>query len=300
MPAPVVVKPMGTLSITGFVTPSGSTRVEPVFCVDAQPVTPALGPHKLYLVDAQQKQLASYAFDGELRAPKDVARPTDPKYFSLLVPAIDFSELVFEPQGAPPVRKAVSPNAPSVKLDPITEASFLPGNKLRISWTVNDIDREPLFVRLETSADDGATWREVFGLFEEQRSLDIDVRWIKATNAARVRATVSDGLRCGRDEVGPFVVPKRPPVARIRRTFRPELAGDATLDLHVDVGSENGAIDDAKIVWRSSLDGELGHGKLLKVSAKDRSAGKHAISVSVTDAAGLSSTDEVQLDVAKK
>lgn len=290
---------MGTLSIKGFVSGEGLV-IDPVFCVDAKGTTPAPGPFKLRLFDAQGKEQASYPFGIELKPGAAVSPSALPQgTFQLFVPATTFSELVIETEGAKPLRKRASANAPEIALEPITAASFLPNRAVHIAWTVRDADGGRTFIRLETSSDDGKTWRELPATFEEQGMVDLDVRWLKASDTTRVRATVSDGLRCSRDEIGPFVVPKRPPVIRIRQTYKPQIAKADTLNMLVDVGSENGAVDDKAIVWTSSLDGELGRGRTIAFVGKDRSIGKHTITATFTDSAKLTSTHQLDVEIVK-
>jgi hypothetical protein len=290
---------MGTLAIKGFVS-GKSFGIDPVFCVDAKPVPPAPGPFKLRLLDAQGKERASYPFDIVSKSGAAESATVLPQgTFQLLVPATAFDELVIETEGAPPLRKRASPNAPEIALEPITAASFLPNRKIHFAWTRRDADPGRLFIKLETSGDDGKTWRDVPGTFAEQGMLDLDLRWLKPSDTTRLRATVSDGLRCGRDEIGPFVVPKRPPMVRIRQTYKPQIAKADTLNMLVDVGSENGAVDDKAIVWSSSLDGELGRGRTIAFVGKDRTTGKHTITASFTDSAGLTATHQLDVEIVK-
>lgn len=290
---------MGTLAIKGSVSGQGF-RVEPVFCVDAKAEAPAPGPFKLRLLDAQGKELASYPFSVQLYPEATLSPNALPQgSFQLLVPAIKFDELVIEAEGASPLSKRVTANAPEIALEPVTAASFLPNRKIRFAWTVRDADRGRLLVRLETSADDGKTWREVLGTYEDQNLLDLDLRWLKASDTTRLRATVSDGLLCARDEVGPFVVPKRPPMLRIRETYKPQIAQADTLNMLVDVGSENGPVDDKAISWSSSLDGELGRGRTIAFVGKERSLGKHTITATFTDSAGLTTTHQRDVEIVK-
>jgi hypothetical protein len=199
----------------------------------------------------------------------------------------------------PPLSKRVSATAPQIALEPITSASFLPNRKIHLAWTVSDADGDRKFIKLETSADDGKTWKELPGIFEQQGVLDLDLRWLKPSDTTRLRATVSDGLRCARDEFGPFVVPKRAPMVRIRETYKPQIAKADTLNMLVDVGSENGAVDDKAIVWSSSLDGELGRGRTIAFVGKDRTLGKHTITATFTDAAGLTATHQLDVELVK-
>lgn len=290
---------MGTLSIKGYVSSAG-LAIDPVFCVDEKSAVPAPGPFKLRLLDAQGKEQASYPFAIELEpgaavSPNALAQGS----FQLFVPATTFDELAIETEGAPPLRKRATAHAPEIALEPITAASFRPHRKILISWTVRDADGGRLFTRLEHSADDGKTWTALPGTFEDQNMIDLDLRWLKASDTTRVRATVSDGLRCSRDEIGPFVMPKRPPMLRIRQTYKPQIGKADTLNMLVDVGSENGAVDDKAIVWSSSLDGELGRGRTIAFVGKDRSIGKHTITASFTDAAGLTTTHQLDVELVK-
>lgn len=296
---------MGTLSIKGYVTEQ-KVGIDPVFCVDASSAStkdapsPKAGPLTLKLLDAQGKELLSRAFDAQ-PPPEAVSKlePHHPKSFHLLVPKLELDELVIEAPGLPPVRKRASTSTPEIALEPVTEASFLPSRKVHLAWNARDADQDRLFVRLEISADDGKTWRELPGTFEDRSSIDLDFRWIQASDATRLRATVSDGLRCARDEFGPFVVPKRPPMVRIRQTYKPQIKQADTLDMRVDVGSENGAVDDKAIIWTSSLDGELGRGRTITFAGKDRSLGKHTVTATFTDSAGLTSSHQLDVELVK-
>jgi hypothetical protein len=291
--------PMGTLAVVGYVTDK-ELGIDPVFCVDAPSASPKQGPLKLKLLDAQGKELASQSFDVEPPPPAaSKLEPGHPKYFRLLVPKVELGELVIEAPGVPPLRKRASTSAPEIALEPVTEASFLPSRQVRLAWNARDADQDRLFIRLELSADDGKTWRELPGTFEGRSSIDLDFRWIKASDTTRLRATVSDGLRCARDEFGPFVVPKRPPMVRIRQTYKPQIKKADTLDMRVDVGSENGAVDDQAIVWSSSLDGELGRGRTITFAGKDRTLGKHTVTATFTDSAGLTSSHQLDVELVK-
>ena len=58
---------------------------------------------------------------------------------------------------------------------------------------------------------------------------------------------------------------------------------------------EDGLVPSSHIVWESSIDGSLGAGRYLVLSAADLTAGSHTITVTATDAAGLSASDSVNV-----
>jgi len=200
--------------------------------------------------------------------------------------------------GAVLIEVPVSANAPTITQVTPLAATIIDG-AYTITWAGNDPDGNTLLYTVEYNPDvsnassawivltdelASASWTEDFGL-------------LPGGSHAKIRVSASDGARSATAESAEFIVPiKKPEVfldALPWGTFYNE--GEDILLVAEGYDPQDGSLPDDKIRWTSSISGELGYGSELMV--EDLDAGRHEITVTVTNSAGLSSSATVYVQV---
>jgi hypothetical protein len=223
--------------------------------------------------------------------------PTNLASFSLLEPHTAGTARVRLTQGATVLdEQVVTPNAPQVTvLSPNGGKQW--GGVQTITWQASDADGDALEYAVFYSPDDGQTWRPV-----AQRVTQTSVQWDTShaggSNSGRIRVVATDGINTSFDDSdGPLRIPLKPPTAEIASpddgaSFR---RPEAVLLLGQGVDLEDGEVRGAALVWSSDRDGVLGTGNSLVTP--DLSRGQHLITLSATDADGMSHTANVTIYV---
>jgi len=195
--------------------------------------------------------------------------------------------------------RVASANAPTVTVTfPNAAGLTLSGNQ-NIQWTGGDADGDPLTYNILYSRDNGATWIGVASGITTTSSV-LDFAGVPGSSSGRIKVQVSDGFNSAEDvSDNPFNVANKPPTAAIisppaNSNFN---AGETVVLQGSGLDLEDGSLGDSALSWRSTKDGTLGTGRLLE---KTLSAGRHTITVTVTDSGGLSHSTSVQVSVAGK
>jgi len=124
-----------------------------------------------------------------------------------------------------------------------------------------------------------------------------DFSLLPGGNHAKIRVTASDGVLSATAESAEFVVPIKKPEIFLETlpwgtVYNP---GDDILLVAEGYDPQDGSLPDDKIRWSSDISGELGYGSELIV--EHLAAGRHAITVTVTNSAGLSSSATTYVQV---
>jgi hypothetical protein len=172
----------------------------------------------------------------------------------------------------------------------------LAGDRITVAWEGFDADGDPLTYRLQYSPDDGASWITVAAALTDTQ-IDVDRTQLRASESGRFRVWVSDGLHTGFGDSSSFTLPNVAPSAEIvapaeDATF---LAGQTVTLVGRGYDVDQGPLPSAQLGWRSSLDGELGSGRML--GRADLSVGEHLITFEARDRPGAAASDTVTVRV---
>jgi len=190
----------------------------------------------------------------------------------------------------------VSANAPIVSGVTPRSTTTLNG-PYTIAWTGNDPDGNTLTYTVEynpDATDPLSTWMILAdGL--ETASWTEDFSQLPGGSHARIRVTAYDGALFAAAESAEFSVPLKAP-----EVFLDELPWGANYQEGGDIlltadafDPQDGWLSDDRIRWTSSISGELGYGS--ELLARNLAAGRHRITVTATNSAGMSSSDTVEV-----
>lgn len=197
--------------------------------------------------------------------------------------------------------RIASANPPSVQVLFPNGGETVSTDSVTFRWQGSDPDGDPLAYDVQFSADGGANW-ETIVLRLTSDSFEIRQHHLAGTAKGMIRVIASDGFHTAFDTSNAtFTVPNHNPwVTLLAPTPGSLLTGAQQVLFLAQVLDPDGpAIDEAKIEWRSSLDGVLGTGSSLQRSATTLSEGIHTISVTATDSGGAAATASVNIVVAR-
>ena len=213
---------------------------------------------------------------------------SDPPEYSSFAVKHDDSELVVVERSA---------SAPSVSVSgPSAGQVFGAGSDIGVSWSGSDADGDELSYRVYYSVDGGKVYMPL-SLETADTSMTLPAGRLRGSSQARIGVSVSDGARSSFTETAVFSVANHAPEVSIRTP----VSGDVFAENQgfvveaVAYDMEDGLVPSSHISWRSSIDGSLGAGRYLVLSAADLTAGSHTITVTATDASGLSASDAVNV-----
>lgn len=225
----------------------------------------------------------------------NVEIPNPPEYHSIaIVEYGDNSNAVSGTDGSATKQIAEvvkSDNAPTVSISsPRLEQSFA-GDKVEVSWGGSDLDGDSLTYRVFYSADGGASYR-IVALDTTETSLTIHRSLLPGSDEARFKVSVSDGISSTYTESDIFSVESNPPSVQIMTPGHNSVFTDwqafALKVLGNDIEDRN--LSSEAYEWSSNIDGVLGIGKSLLLSAADLTPGWHAITLTLTDTSGMTAT----------
>jgi hypothetical protein len=189
--------------------------------------------------------------------------------------------------------RPVSAHAPTVQITSPSDGADLAA-PLRITWSAEDADGDPVVAMVQYSADDGATWRVVVdGRTGGEVELESLGFFPSSVGLGRIRVTVNDGANTGTDEITGLSLPNSAPAPRIlgpghgMRAFEGEIVsfeGTAT-------DWEDGNLPGRSLTWVSNIDGELGKGEVL--DTMDLAPGEHTITLRAEDSDGAAREAEI-------
>lgn len=191
--------------------------------------------------------------------------------------------------------KDMSDSAPTTSIETPTTGS---AEDLTINWSSQDADAEALTHTLLYSADSGVTWN-LIAIDLKSTSASIP-RWtLPASNQARLKVIVSDGLRSTEAISDEFTLPNLAPNVTISDPLDgTTVSGSQTFAMDAQVhDAEDGELENASVVWTSDHDGKLGTGSLLLKRADELTEGTHTLTVTATDTAGAKTADSVTVHV---
>lgn len=283
--------------VSGRVYVDNRGELEPIYRVPATanlPGLPAGTDYCVQFLDGLGQRLHGRCFNLSFES---VDGPMDHASFLLLEPYPLATARVRLMQGtAVLAERVVSPNAPQVTVLGPNGSEQWDGVQT-IYWQAGDMDGDPLSYSVFYSPDDGLSWRFVAtGLTEQQ------VRWntsqVGGSKKGRVRVMATDGINTTSDDSdASFRIPLKPPSASIALPAdgaifrRPE----ALLLVGRGFDLEDGELRDAALVWTSDRDGLLGTGN--HIVAPELARGRHVITLSATDADGMTSSTSTTVTI---
>ena len=196
----------------------------------------------------------------------------------------------------------LSDNAPRVSISGITNAqTFGSDSKINLSWTGTDADGDDLSYRIYYSIDGGSSYRLL--LFDtENTTLSIDAAELEGSAQSRIGISVSDGFRSSFAETPVFSVAGHPPTVQIESPTAGYVFAESQGFLLDASGydTEDGLLPSSAFVWTSNIDGNLGTGEFLVLSASYITPGEHTITLTATDSDQMTATATVNITISAR
>jgi len=182
---------------------------------------------------------------------------------------------------------AVTAHAPVVMISESSQAlgrALTADAILPLSWIATDSDAgDELEYSILVSSDNGMTWLPVAANLDAT-TFNLDLSEIPAGTQVWVRIEASDGFNVGSADYGPFSLANHTPevVIHAPKDGAWILATQSLAGFAYD--REDGQLDGTALSWTSSLDGELGTGRIIFPDAL--SGGQHTLMLKATDSNG--------------
>lgn len=193
-----------------------------------------------------------------------------------------------------------SPNAPVVSIEgPPAGKAFSLDDTVDVSWEASDPDGEELFFRVYYSRDGGETYFPM-SLETQETNLSLTGRQLDGTEQARFAVAVTDGTRGDFAESEVFSVQGQSPEITLISPYSgivlPEGQG-FLMEASAFDPDENRGLSSEAFSWESDIDGHIGVGSFLVLSASDFMPGKHTVTVTATDSTGMSSSLSFEMNI---
>jgi hypothetical protein len=256
------------------------------------------GSYSLLLEAKDGGVLSEYRFDPPTNYEPDQKASTR---FSMFIPYLSMTARIVLRRGNQQLaERVVTPNRPEIKLMPIKAEEVWTGKHV-FSWEARDDDGDPLSFSAYYSVDGGNRWIPLDAGFKEPR-LEVNFDNLPGSDDGRIRIVASDGVNTteARPDVS-FRVPRKKPQVAISSPVRAadSQQNPAALIEATAYDAEDGAItNDTAYRWSSDRDGFIGTGTWVALS--NLSAGKHTLTLTVTDADKNTVRSLVSVTVAEK
>ena len=282
---------------SGSITPQNVSLKRGFFLLGTDSValrTPETGPYMFELLDDQGNVLSSLPFKPQEESNE---MPGDTGTFHLTIPWVEEARgYQFKYNGTVIGGQTADPHQPSVEDITSTGGSHWPNTgTVTISWKPVYAGSNPLQFLVQYSRDNGITW-SMLTINQDQTTLDVDASLVAGSPQAQIRVFVSDGFNTGEALSAPFTVDDKTPDVHIGWT------GDDAQVMGANPVFLNGAATDAQdgpiagsaLHW--SVDNNpLSDGDTLITSTLG--IGDHVITLSATNAEGLTGTTSIHLTV---
>lgn len=287
--------------VRGVIEADGTAAFAPVLPIDAAPTADdPHGTHEIALLDAAGGVLHAVRFtplDSHGDAEEGGAEDPGGQIVGVVVPAglEGAASIELREDGEVLAVTSVSAAAPTTGIAAPTRGTT---EDVTFTWSSADADGDALTHTLLYSADDGQSWT-VVGMDLTGQTVSIP-RWaLPDAAAARVRVITTDGANTATATSAPFSMPDLPPSVTIESPADgTEVTGTDTIALVADPDDpEDGEAVASGVTWTSDVDGHLGDGASLEISADQLSVGTHHIIATVTDSAGHTATATVVVTV---
>ncbi len=282
--------------IRGSITTSGEGAIHSVLVLTSDfegYITPAGSEYCIELQDTESVPVSSACFDVDFIDHFGGDMSAESFVYVLDRPA-NAARLVLRQGNTPLEVRQASAHAPTLTITAPQPGEIWQGRET-VRWSATDADGDALTTHLVYGHDDGQTWLPL-ALDVTTDEYDIDTNELPGGEQARLRLLVSDGFHTTTAEVWPLRVERKAPEAII---LQPESGVRIAVGQPLTLwGSgddrEDGAVDEARMVWRSHIDGYLGEGVLLDVTL---SPGDHEITLTVQDGDGNEGSESILVRV---
>ncbi|ABI67515.1 Ig-like domain-containing protein [Syntrophomonas wolfei] len=289
------------IEASGWVSRSGVVELSQPWhsYYTTQPLVNQTGTYTIQAVDTQGTVLASNGFTPSFFVRSNPPRQLERAPFAQVLvpfPAGTDKFVVLDQDNTLLAELPVTANKPTVAITAPAAGQNLTGTST-ITWTAEDDDKDNLSYEVEYSPD-GSNW--------ELLAYDIrDTQWVQdfsqlpGGNQAQIRVTAHDGINSTAAVSGIFSVALKAPEvfieAPVSEASYSTAEGGVVLQGSAYDPQEGQIYDDNRLVWTSDQAGELGRGP--SVFTNLLSEGKHLITLTATNIAGLSSQVSISLNI---
>ncbi len=201
-----------------------------------------------------------------------------------------FDDIEGESKGQAPAVLPISSAPPVVEVPVVTNT----GEATLIEWAASDPDGDDLTYDVLWS-DDGVEWTHAATHVVQQSLAVPHDRLFPGGDDLLVKVVANDGSCAGSATSAPFSAPGHQPLMLVTAAGPPVEQYDTVLLQAQLVDAEDDATHDAGIRWTSSIDGELGEGRLLRT--RNLSAGVHTLTATGRDGDGNEATESFTYEV---
>ena len=253
------------------------------------PAPDAAGLYEIRLLDAADSLLASYRFTPE------ASEHATAQTMSEWVPFVaGTAHIEIAPFGSTDALWSFTPSTHVPQIDAVQVQ--VNGDSLNVQWSASDADGDSLTYMVLYSADGGATWETVqLGLDTPQTS--IDTATLAGSSDARIKVLAYDGFHQAESTSNPLTVMAQAPLLAVtspadgNRSAYGELVYFAA-DVY---DLQDGSLPAGSIEWRMQDATLLGTGAAFDSTTLP--IGEHVITVTATNSAGLSSSQQFTIIV---
>ena len=196
----------------------------------------------------------------------------------------------------------LSDNTPDISISgPKTGQSFTANSTIDLSWEGIDSDNDTLRYSLYYSTNGGTTYRPLqIGI--KITSLSFRADKLEGSDQARIGVSVSDGTRSSFAETSVFSISGHSPEVWIETPSAGTVLAERQGFLLDASGydREDGSLPSSAFSWTSNIDGNLGTGEFLVLSASRLSSGVHTITVTATDSDLMTAAATVEITIADR
>ena len=280
---------------------------EPVFSWPRPSVTSETGDYVLEMRDAAGDVIRSINFDAQepiaTTANTDTTQEQRKASFAFIVSnPPKYSSLTVTKAGTEIISVVRSQNSPNITISgPPDGEEFKNNSTINVSWVGSDSDGDKLIYRVYYSTDGGSTYRVL-----SPETKDVEKRFpaalLEGSNQARIGVSASDGFRSSFAETPIFSVAGHTPTVQIKSPSPGAVFAEKQGFLLEATGYdiEDGMLPSTSFVWASNIDGNLGTGEFLVLSANDLSLGAHTITLSATDSDSMIAMATVNITIAER
>jgi len=211
----------------------------------------------------------------------------------------DYTSFAIKKDGRVLLVRERSENAPTVSISGVSAGQmFSHADSISLSWTGADGDGDSLTYKVYYSIDAGQSYEPLM-LETTSTSTTVQASRLLGSDTARFAVSVSDGLRSGFAESAVFRVAKHAPQVQVESPGSGAVLAESQGFVLEASGydKEDGSLGFNAFSWASSIDGSLGVGRSVVMSADQLTPGAHTITVTATDSTGLTATATVNITI---